>query len=194
MKNNWFYITFIVALAAIAVFLWDRPPSLLLPRDGPIDESKLIPYAVIDAAISRHFDEEGHISYEFSAKTLKHFRTDLASVNEEDFTTLEAPLLTLYANGELWYIQAKTGRVIDQGETLKLAEDVRVWQEKPTGDILELTTSELLIYPNKKRVETEKEVTIRSPQGAIQAMGMVVNLNDKHIQLKSRVRGEHEPI
>lgn len=194
MKNNWLYISLVMALAVAAVFIWESPPRLLLPDEGPVDESQLIPYAVIDAAHSRHFDRDGLLSYEFSATTLKHFRLDLAKISEGDFTTLESPLFTLYADGNAWFVSAKIGRLTAQSTQLKLLRDVRVWREKDDGLVLELTTQELWIYPDDKMVKTDGRVMIRSPQGSLQATGMVVNLADKHIQLLSDVRGLHEPI
>lgn len=194
MKNNWFYIALVVGLAAAVLFMWDKPPSMLLPQPDIFDESKLIPYAVIDQAQSRHFNEDGQLSYQFSTSTLKHFRLDLGEISSRDFTTLDNPVLTLYANDEVWYVSSHQGRVTEQGEVLKLSQKVRVWQEKTGDDILELNTEELLIYPNKKMIQTDQLVTIRSSQGAIEARGMVVDLEDKHIQLMSKVRGKHDPI
>lgn len=194
MKNNWLYIALIVGLASALLYFWDQPPKLLLPDEEAFDEAKLIPYAVIDQAHSRHFNEQGALSYEFSTRTLKHFRLDLSEISSGDFTTLDQPVLRLYAGEEVWFVSAGQGRVTEQGQVLKLAQSVRVWQEKTDDNILELNTTELLIYPNKKMIQTDQLVTIRSVRGAIEGRGMVVDLAEKKIQLKSKVRGTHEPI
>lgn len=194
MKNNWFYISLIIALAVATILFWDSPPRILLPNNSPVDETQLFPYAVIDQAHSKHFDADGRLSYEFSATTLKHFRLDLTRIGEGDFTTLDAPLLTLYADGNAWFISAEMGRVTEQGTLLKLLRNVRVWQEKDDGQLLELTTEELFIYPVAKLIKTDAVVKIQSHQGALEATGMVVNLANKHIQLLHKVRGYHEPI
>jgi LPS export ABC transporter protein LptC len=178
----------------VTLFLWESPPQILLPDARPLDESLLFPYAVIDTPHSRHFDQKGKLSYEFSATTLKHFRIDLSKISERDFTTLEAPLMTLYAEDNAWYVSAEIGRVTEQGTLLKLLHNVKVWQKKDDGDTLELTTDELWIYPNEKIVRTDAKVKIRSTLGFLEATGMIVNLADKHIQLMSNVRGHHEPI
>lgn len=194
MKNNWAYIALAVALVVVTVFIWDSPPTLLLPDIEPLDESDLIPYAVMDEAHSKHFGVDGALSYEFSAVTLKHFRLDLGKISTGDFTTLEQPLLTLYTENDAWYVSAKLARVTEQGSLLKLWQDVRVWQEQDDGQTLELTTDEILIYPTEKLVKTDSAVNIQSPMGSLNAIGMVVDLDKKNIKLLNNVHGSHDPI
>lgn len=194
MKNNWLYIALAVALVVATVFIWDSPPTLLLPDAEPPNEADLIPYAVIDEAHSKHFNVDGSLSYEFSATTLKHFRLDLGQISEGDFTTLEQPLLTLYTDEDAWFVSARLARVTEQGSLLKLWQDVRIWQEKGTGEKLELTTDEILIYPIEKQVKTDSQVSIQSSMGSLKATGMVVDLDRKNIQLLNNVHGYHDPI
>ncbi len=194
MKTNWLNISIALVLAVVALMLWESPPKMLLPDDTLPDESQLFPYAVIDHAQSRHFDNNGKLSYEFSTNTLKHFRLDLSRISPDDFTTLEEPVLTLYAEGNSWFVSAKQGRITEQGNLFKLIDAVRVWQEKDGIAVLELTTHELWIYVNDKLVKTDGRVKINTPQGSLEATGMEVNLASKNIKLLHRVRGHHEPI
>lgn len=191
MKSNWFYIAVTAILVAIALLLWETPPQSLLSKDNEQQEAQ--PYAVIEQAHSRHFDETGRLSYEFIARTLRHFRRDLTRTSEGDFTTLELPKLTLYAEDKLWYATAEKGRLTDLGDVLTLRGNVRIWRPEEDGDI-ELNTSRLVVRPKAKTVETDAEVKIRSPQGELEAVGMSVDLNSQKMQLKQSVRGFHEPI
>ena len=193
MKNNWLVISLIVALTVATVFFWDSPPKILLPDEAP-PEQKRFAYAVLDDARSRHFDDNGTLSYEFFASTLKHFRSDFSSISENDYTTLDNPVLTLYTDDLPWYISAESGKLTEAGELLTLKSKVRIWQEKDSSTLTELNTSTLEIHPMKKIVRTQDEVLIKSPQGQLEARGMVVDLNTQNIKLLERVRGFHEPI
>lgn len=193
MKNNWLVISIIVALTVATLFFWESPPKLLRP--GPeLQEPERYPYAVLSDAHSRHFDDNGKLSYEFVAETLKHFRRDFGQLSEEDYTILDAPVLTLYTDDLPWYISAEQGKLTETGELLTLTNNVRIWQQENSENITELNTSVLEIQPTKKIVRTEEDVHISSPQGKLQARGMIVDLETKHIQLLKRVRGTHEPI
>lgn len=193
MKNNWLVISVIIGLTVATLFFWESPPKLLLP--GPeLGDPQRFPYAVISDAHSRHFDDDGKLSYEFVAATLRHFRRDFSALSQDDYTTLDEPVLTLYTDDLPWYITAERGKLTDAGGLLTLTNNVRIWQQNENEQITELNTSVLEIEPMNKLVRTQEEVRIRSPQGQIEAKGMIVNLDTQHIQLLERVRGFHEPI
>lgn len=193
MKHNWVYISLAAALVVAAILLWDAPPQMLIPFGDKQDPAQF-PYAVIEDARSRHFDSEGKLSYEFVAKTLRHFRLDLSKVSEGDFTSLDAPQLTLYTGDAPWYVTADNGELSERGTLLTLWPNVRIWQEENPDEVTELTTTRLEIRPQQKVISTAEEVSITSPLGKVEAKGMTVDLDNKRIQLLNRVRGYHEPI
>lgn len=193
MKNNWLVISVIIALTVATLFFWESPPKLLLP-DPAVEERERYPYAILDDVQSRHFDDEGDLSYEFVAAKLKYFRRDFSAFSDDDFTILETPVLTLYTDDLPWYVSAESGKLTQAGELLTLKDNVRIWQQGENEQITELNTTVLEIQPIKKIIRTEEEVRITSPQGQIEARGMVVDLETQHIQLLERVRGFHEPI
>ncbi len=195
MKHNWIYISLVAALVIAVVMLWEEQPRILNPFGAEGPETRF-PYAVIEDAHSKHFDSEGKLSYEFIATTLRHFRLDLRRVSENDYTNLESPKLTLHTDdGDPWYVTAEQGELSERGTLLKLWPNVRIWQEDSSGQQLtELTTTHLEIRPREKIISTDAEVSISSPQGRLDAKGMIVDLENKRIELLNRVRGYHEPI
>lgn len=194
MKHNWLYISLIVALTVVIILVWETPTKLLIPFGQEAERDKLFPYAVMDNPHSKHFDPDGHLSYEFVAATLRHFRLDLSQVSPGDFTSLETPQLTLHTDTTPWYATADQGELSERGTTLTLWPNVRIWQGENPDEITELTTTRLEIRPREKIVRTDAEVLITSPEGRVEAQGMTVDLAKKRIQLLSRVRGYHEPI
>jgi lipopolysaccharide export system protein LptC len=193
IKHNWAYISLIAALVVAVILLWDTPPELLIPF-GEKPDAAQFPYAVINDARSRHYDSEGKLSYEFVAATLSHFRLDLNKISEGDFTSLETPHLTLYTDGQPWYVTADKGELSERGTLLTLWPNVRIWQPENADGVTELTTSRLEIRPKDKTIATDEEVSITSTMGKVEAQGMTVDLENKRIQLRNRVRGYHEPI
>lgn len=193
IRHNWVYISLAAALVVAAILLWDAPPQMLIPFGDKQDPAEF-PYAVIEDARSRHFDSEGKLSYEFVANTLRHFRLDLSKVSEGDFTSLEAPQLTLYTDDAPWYVTADNGELSERGTLLTLWPNVRIWQEDNPSEVTELTTTRLEIRPQQKMISTAEEVSITSPMGKVEARGMTVDLDNQRIQLLNRVRGYHEPI
>jgi lipopolysaccharide export system protein LptC len=181
------------------VLLWDTRPGLLNPLSGLVSPFERFPYAVLHDAHTSHFGEDGGLSYEFDAVTLKHFRADTQNSSREDYVLITAPKLTLYGEPYPWYVTAKQGKVTHQGEKLMLWDDVRVWQSTTIpGDsspnTTELRTETIDIFPTQKLITTDAKVLIEGPNGAMEAEGLEVNMITQRIKLFNNVRGRHEPI
>lgn len=194
--KNWVYISLICVITMTVVLLWDSRPELLNPLakvDSPFER---FPYAVLHDARTSHFDENGQLSYEFDAVTLKHFRADTQNTSDEDYMLITAPKLTLYGEPEPWFVTAKQGKVMAHGERLILWDDVEVWQtEKDAATITtKLSTESIDIFPHQKRISTDAHVHIESPNGTIDADGLEVDMITQRIKLLANVRGQHEPI
>lgn len=194
MKNNWVYVAVIIALGIVFTRLWDSAPKLLSPDDAEQSARKSFPYAIIEAPHSKHFDVNGRLSYEFIANSLRHFRIKIDTISEGDYTLIDTIKVTLHTEQDPWFVTADNGRLTEAGNTLTLSSNVRIWQAQAEGAETELTTSRLVIYPKQKVVMTDQAVKIVAPQGELEAVGMVVDLETQHIELKSNVRGIHEPI
>ena len=107
---------------------------------------------------------------------------------------MHKPVFTILANDQPWRIAADQGKLHDSGETLTLWDNVQIWQHGNEGETNRLTTSELTVKPNEKMIMTDVDVKISGPRGEIEAVGMVVDLEQQKIRLLSDVRGFHEPI
>lgn len=194
MKNNGIYIGIVIVLTIFALQFWDSAPKLLNTPESVSTQYKKFPYAMIENAHSKHFDQQGLLSYEFIAKKLRHFRSSLDTISADDYTLMDTLQVTLHTEDSQWFVSADEGTITDAGNTLTLQSNVRIWQPMKSDGITELTTTQLVLHPNQKIVTTEEPVKISAPQGQINAVGMTVDLNTKNIQLKNNVRGYHEPI
>ncbi len=194
MKNNWITIGLIIGLTGFALYFWESAPKLLQPDPEAVQYAERFPYAMIEQAHSRHYNEQGLLSHEFVADKLRHFRRNLKQPSPGDYTVMDTLKVTLHTEQSPWFVTAEEGTLSKEGTVLTLKSNVKVWQLRSDGAITELTTSKLTLLPNNKVVTTEQPVTIRAPQGQLKAIGMTVDLNTQFIQLKSNVHGYHEPI
>lgn len=179
----------------VTVFFWESPPQILTPKHKATEDKALIPYAIIIDAHTQHFDDKGVLSYQFTSQKLQHFRVNLSEISPGDYTTLDAPKLTLYTQDGPWFITAELGKATDNGNTLTLWNNVQIWQSNDGNkQTTELKTDQLIIEPLNKTVKTASKVNITSAQGQLESIGMNINLNTKRIELLNKVRGHHEPI
>ena len=195
--KNWIYISLICILTAGVVVLWDTRPELLNPLAGLESPFERFPSAVLHDAHTSHFDDDGELSYEFDAVTLKHFRVDTSTSSREDYVLITAPKLTLYGEPTPWYVTAKHGKVMHQGEQLVLWDEVKVWQSangQEGDDKTELTTETINIFPTQRLISTDAKVHIVGPTGTLEAEGLEVDMISQRIKLFANVRGQHEPI
>ena len=194
--KNWLYIALICGITATIALLWGARPELLDSLTKLVSPFERFPYAVLHDAKTSHFNEDGSLSYEFDAVTLKHFRADTQKSSDEDYMLITAPKLTLYGDPKPWHVTAKQGKVMQQGGKLTLWDDVRVWQAPNTNSnsTTELITDNLNIYPELKRIETDAHVHVISPSGTVDADGLEIDMLTQRIKLLANVRGHHEPI
>lgn len=193
VKQNSLSIILVAGLVALALALWDTDPSSLIPSAFDA-QTEHFPYAKLQDARTQHFDQSGQLSYEFFAREMLHYRKNANLTQEDDFTTMAQPELTLYTEGQPWRVLAKNGRITEFGAKLTLSGEVTIWQTQDNGDTTKLMTERLVLYPQSKRIDTEQAVEIRSPLGTMTAVGMEVNLETRNIKLLEQVRGRYEPI
>lgn len=193
VKQNSLSIILVAGLVALALALWDTDPSSLIPKAFDT-QTEHFPYAKLQDARTQHFDQSGQLSYEFFSREMLHYRKNANLTQEDDFTTMTQPELTLYTEGQPWRVLAKNGRITEFGAKLTLSGEVTIWQTQDNGDTTKLITERLVLYPQSKRIDTEQAVEIRSPLGTMTAIGMEVNLETRNIKLLEQVRGHYEPI
>lgn len=192
MKNNWLYIGVILVLVAATVMLWETPPQDLLPLGTDEEKPVAFAYATLEDAHTQRFDENGELSYEFNAKTIYHYRLSVDDSAPGDYTELVEPQLTLLSKGKKWLVSAERGILEQQGEILTLHRNVRILRPDPNEEDIELSTDQLEVYPQQKTAKTDHKVLIQSPNGAIEGVGMNIDLSTQNIQLLSQVTGHYE--
>lgn len=180
-----------LALVIITLVFWDRSPTeRLQPAAEP---EQHFPAAYVENMHTRVLDEQGKLHYRLRAQRADHFQEDPAGPGAEDYSVIEHPDLTMHPQTAApWHLQARMGRIDDQGDLVLLHDGVRAWQDGEQG-LTELTTSELWVEVPKEYAHTDKAVNMRAEQGTTDAIGMRAQLGEERIELLSEVRGLYKP-
>lgn len=164
------------------------------PQQLNIDNSTPFPQVFMRNVQTREFDTEGKLRYELSTPHIGHFQVDADAPSEQDYTLIQAPLITFYdaKDQEPWKLTALQGRSEGNGQLLRLLNNVLIEQLSSTQGLLQITTSELNVRAREQFAETDKAVKIRSAKGQIDAVGMSADLAESRVQLHSQVNAVYE--
>lgn len=129
---------------------------------------------------------DGTPEYELRGVALDHFADD-------ETTELTAPHLTFHRpDAAPWDVYSGHGFINAAGDLVVLSQGVKMVQQQESG-VLALTTERMRVQPEIDYAETESPVTLSSPQGVIDAVGMQAYLAEERLVLLSEVRGHYEP-
>jgi LPS export ABC transporter protein LptC len=115
--------------------------------------------------------------------------TQLQNINVSVFSETEAP----------WQLSAKQGQASHNGKleeikSIDLMNQVVLKQEATaTNKLNNMTTEFLRIFPETRKVETDKRVDFSQPGNHVSAIGMDADFNQNKIILRKQVKSEHEP-
>lgn len=194
MIRNFVSLLIIIGLTLAFLFFWDSSPEELLgsavPKDTKIQQH---PSNIIINHISHHYDEAGKLNYLLNAEEVRHFQINSKRPSNKDHTDISQPEIILYRdNAPPWHIRSDSGQSTEQGSVITMIGNVIAWQTDAAGFKSELTTTKLVVMPDKQYAETDKPVMLKAPDSTTKAIGMQAFLQQDKIKLLSRVRGLYE--
>ena len=194
MPRHWLSLAIFAALTLLVVMLWESPPAGLLgAADTPREPADTYPSIYLSDVEVIQYNEQGTVSYNFTATQLDHFQLNPRRQTARDYTDITAPYFIFHnPQGPPRYLQARQGHADAGGRTITLTEDVRVWQEQNNRVLSELTTPKLVVKPDDQYAETDKPVKITGADSRVNAVGMKAHFGQDRVELLSRVRGVHE--
>lgn len=124
--------------------------------------------------------------YRLQGVRLEHFPDD-------DSILIQKLILQLFRNTlPEWTATAERGYIYDKGQRIELKGTVHL--QRPaiaSNHALELTTRDLVIYPEKEYAETEAAVNIISGKNTISAVGMRLDLSNGRLELLAKTQGNY---
>ena len=124
------------------------------------------------------FSQSGQLSYSIGAIKLQQFA-------HQNYAAIVGPSIQIQDQQlRPWQISAAQGKVSqgspesDSGDQIELFDHVRVSQNQDQSALggLSIETSQLSIYPNRKRAFTEQTVVVRHPRFITRSNGLDLDL------------------
>lgn len=141
---------------------------------------------------NRAFGEEGNLERQFNATSSIHMpasrTTDL----------VEPRIKTKTEEGETWLIQAEIGVHFEVDKKLTLKENVRISpivasEIQTPADTMLISTSELTVLQSPQLAKTDQPVEITNINGRINAVGMIIKLDQQRVEFLSKVKARYVP-
>lgn len=176
----------IFLLAALAVLTW-----LLARQDGeplttPVDRPDVrLNYALYDFN-GRLLDEDGSVNLQVDSPVLR-------SSEESGVGTVESPEIRIQENEDHWYITAEHAIISADREHVTLVGEVFLSRRNElTDQLLEITTSDVMLDVTPRIATTESGVRITQQADWLQAAGMRLDLIGENYELHNDVRAHYE--
>ena len=179
----------ILLLALLAVLTWVLTKTVSeQEEDEPIvGLDTRLNYALHDFR-GRLLNESGGTRLEVEAPLL---RNDAAT----GVGTVEHPRFRIQQEGEEWYITAESAVIASDREEVSLIGEVNLLRRnEETGELLDITTSDVLLNVTPRTASTDSEVRVRHGGDRLNATGMRLDMINDRIELLNEVRAHYEVL
>ncbi len=184
MRRHHLLLTFLVIVIAALASQYSPRPA---PRDERPAEAPQGPDYYIENFTAITLDAQGQAQQRLQGTRLEHY-------SEQGQSTLNAPHLTLYRDGQPdWLMQAGTGSSESHGEHIYLHQGVQVERATEQQQPLQLTTESLHIEPARLYAETDAPLQISAPNQSLSAVGMQLHGDQQQLTLTSEVEASYAP-
>jgi LPS export ABC transporter protein LptC len=176
----------IVLLALFALLSW------LLARQPR--EAALAPISKPDVKLNYAlYDFSGMLLNDQGGVNLQIRSPVLRNDAESGVGTIEAPEIHVQQEQDRWYISAESAVISPDREHVTLAGEVYLSQrDEITGQVLEITSSDVLLDVTPRTARTAAGVSIRQEGDRLDAVGMKLDMITKSYELLHDVRAHYE--
>jgi lipopolysaccharide export system protein LptC len=109
---------------------------------------------------------------------------------------LRQPQLEVFADDQTrqWRVEAASGWVAPDNSLIRLEQSVVLSRPASSGKLpVTITTTELLVHPQQKWVETAAPVQMKTPTGTVSAVGLKGYFDAKRLELLADVQSTYAP-
>ena len=190
MLRKRFILLFIVVAVGLGL-LWIEDYTTQTTEENSEGVSQLPDYYG-EGLTNRTFNEKGTLEHQFDAASSVHYPS-------QKHTELTLPKVkTLADNGEIWIIQSKAGTHFEKEDKLILEQDVLISPASPAElknpeETVIIRTSKLTFFTESKIAKTDRPVQVTSQNGHIDAVGMIMTLDQQRVEFLSQVKSKYVP-
>ena len=127
--------------------------------------------------------EDGRPAYVLKAERLEHY-------NDSDYAIIKSPIIELKQGDQHWLINAKSGEIDDDRQSIMLRGSV-VLQQQGKPQPIRLETEQLEIDNHQQIVKSMQTVSIIQQTFNLQSEGMILNNATGQLELLNRVKGHY---
>jgi lipopolysaccharide export system protein LptC len=150
--------------------------------------NKKIADAFFNQATINDFNETGTLKSKIIGQQIYHFP------GEEDSEIIQPRVTFFRDEGSPVLISADHGWINKDGTRVLLRGHSVITREKSEfNQFMKLESPELIIWPDKEYIETDKAVKINSDSTVATGIGMKAYLDKEHYLLLNKVRSRHMP-
>lgn len=191
MLRKRFVFLFIVISVGIGL-LWIEDYTTQSTGENK-DGAALLPDYYGEGLKNKTFNNNGGLDSQFEAQRSVHFP-------DRRIAELTLPKFTTTADdGEEWVIKSLSGTHFEDHKKVLLKNDVVVSPANPA--LLEtnqykyatILTDELTLFTDTKIAQTDKPVEVIDFRSRINAVGMIINIDQKRVEFLSQVNAKYEP-
>jgi LPS export ABC transporter protein LptC len=176
----------IVSLAMLALLSWLFARQ---PREAALDPISK-PDVKLNYAL---YDFSGTLLNDQGGTSLQIRSPVLRNDAESGVATVEAPEIHIQQEQDRWYISAEFAVVSPDQEHVTLAGQVHLSQyDEITGQVLEISSSDVVLNVTPRTAETEAGVSIRQGGDRLDAVGMKLDMINESYELLHEVRAHYE--
>ena len=174
-------ITIVVLLLITGLALFINQQDYVPGRSAVSDDGY---DAFVEDMSLQIMDDKGQPLYRMTAGQMIHNAAT-------DLLELEQPLVYITRpDGSEWRITAERGEAAADGTQVWLPGAVEIRRlAGPRLGALQITASDVLVKPDEKLAETERDALVITDSYRVEAVGLKADFRNNRLELHSRVRG-----
>lgn len=141
-------------------------------------------FFIRSARITR-WDMTGEIAQELESPLLRHYPEAAEMLMKQPRARIPDE------QGNDLHIQAREGRMPDSQERIILAGDVLLHDNPPSGQLTEMRTDLLTLYPPRDYAHTDQPVRVTRGPDYTDSRGMEIYFDEQRVELLSEVKGTY---
>jgi LPS export ABC transporter protein LptC len=190
MLRKRFILLFIVVSVGLGL-LWIEDYTTQSTQENNEGVS-LLPDYYGEGLKNRTFSDSGALEHQLNAQRSVHFPI-------QRLTELTQPQIKIIADdGQVWTLQSLFGVHVEDDKKLVLNQDVQI---SPTTyselnnnvDATIILTSKLTLFTESKIAKTDQPVEVISINGRINAVGMIIKMDQQRVEFLSQVKAKYVP-
>lgn len=179
MHLRWRIILLLLPLTAVSFWAiyWLEQDSA-----ETVTDSAVVPDYTMSGLDSLNMTADGQPETRLTADFMAHYESN----NE---TELTGPKLKIFRpDQEPLNARADHGWVRSGNEVILLKDNVRFWENNADGQlVMEVTTSEATVYPERDYAETDKPATLSTRNTTTDSVGMKAYMDEGRIEMLDQV-------